>query len=322
MNVHRRSMLIAAAAATPLARALAQGAYPNRPIRVVAPFTAGAAADTLLRKVNEAAGKLLGQAIIVDNKAGAQGAIAARIVAKAPSDGYTLIMGGNSSHAANVHTLKGMGYDPVKDFTPITQLSLNPLMLVVSAELPVRSLQEFVRYARERPGKLNYATGNSGMLVAAKLLTTQAGIEATAVNYPGAAPATTDLLAGRIDFIMNDPVVAAPFIKSGLLRALGVTSKQRVSLFPDVAPIAEQGLPGYEYASWSAMFAPAGLPADITRRLHQVFAQVMADSAMEKFAASAGIIAQSSTPEQLQLFVQDQIRLWERWAKESGLAVV
>ena len=320
MNVTRRSMLVAGAAAAPLAQSLAQSAYPNRPIRVVAPFTAGAAADTLLRKLNEAAGKLLGQPLIVENKAGAQGAIAARLVAKAPSDGYTLIMGGNSSHAANVHTLKGMGYDPVKDFTPISQISLNPLMLVVPAELPVRSVQEFVRYARQRPGKLNYATGNSGMLVAAKLLTTQAGIDATAVNYPGAAPATTDLLAGRIDFIMNDPAVAAPFIKSGQLRALGVTSRQRVPLFPDVAPIAEQGLPSYEYVSWSAMFAPAGLSVDITRKLHQVFAQVMSEPTMEKFAASAGMIAQPSTPEQLQLYVQEQIRLWERWAQESGLA--
>jgi tripartite-type tricarboxylate transporter receptor subunit TctC len=276
----------------------------------------------LLRKMTETAGKLIGQPLIVDNKPGAQAAIAARIVAKAPNDGYTLMMGGNSSHAANVHTLKNAGYDPLKDFTPITQLSLNPLMLVVNADLPVRTAQEFVNYAKERPGKLNYATGNSGMLVAAKLLTTQAGIEAMAVNYPGAAPATTDLLAGRIDFIMNDPVVAAPFIKSGQLRALGVTTKQRISMFPNVAALAEQGLPSYEYASWSAMFAPAGLPPEITRKLHQVFTQVMADPAMEKFAASAGIIPLTSTPEQLQAFVQDQIRLWERWAKESGLTPI
>nr|WP_315425808.1 tripartite tricarboxylate transporter substrate binding protein [uncultured Albidiferax sp.] len=322
MNVTRRSLMIASASLTTLGQALAQSAYPNRPIKIVAPFTAGAAADTLLRKIAEAAGKLIGQPMIVDNKPGAQAAIAARIVAKAPNDGYTLIMGGNSSHAANVHTLRNPGYDPLKDFTPITQLSLNPLMLVVNAELPVRTLQEFVSYAKERPGKLNYATGNSGMLVAAKLLTTQAGIDAMGVNYPGAAPATTDLLAGRIDFIMNDPVVAAPFIKSGQLRALGMTSRQRIPLFPNVPTIAEQGLPSYEYASWSAMFAPAGLPPEVTRKLHQVFTQVMTDPAMEKFAASAGIIALASTPEQLQTYVQDQIRLWERWAKESGLTPV
>jgi len=320
MNITRRSLMIASASLTPMGLALAQGSYPNRPIKIIAPFTAGAGADTLLRKVAEAAGKLIGQPMIVDNKPGAQAAIAARIVAKAPNDGYTLMMGGNSSHAANVHTLKNSGYDPLKDFTPLTQLSVDPLMLVVNSALPVQTLQEFIAYAKARPGQLNYATGNSGMLVAARLLTTQAGIDATAISYPGAAPATTDLLAGRIEFIMNNPVVAAPFIRSGQLRALGVTSKQRVGLFPNVAPLAEQGLPGYDYASWSAMFAPAGLSPEITRKLHDVFAQVMAEPEMEKFAAAAGIIPQTSTPEQLRAFVQDQIRLWERWAKEAGLA--
>jgi tripartite-type tricarboxylate transporter receptor subunit TctC len=258
MDISRRFLLITTASLVPCAKALAQGSYPQHPIKIVAPFTAGAGADTLLRKVSEAAGRLIGQPMVVDNKPGAQAAIASRIVARAPNDGYTLMMGGNSSHAANVHTLKNPGYDPLKDFSPITQLSLNPLLLVVNAERPVRTVQEFIKYATERPGKLTYATGNSGMLVAAQRLKTQAGIDALAVNYPGAAPATTDLLAGRIDFIMNDPVVAAPFIKSGQLRVLGVTSKQRLSMLPDVAPLAEQGLPDYDYASWSAMFAPVG----------------------------------------------------------------
>lgn len=321
MTMTRRSLLVASAPLLCWRGAFAQGSYPHRPIKVVAPFTAGAAADTLLRRVTESAGKLLGQAMVVENKPGAQAAIASRIVARASPDGYTLMMGGNSSHAANVHTLKNAGYDPVADFTPITQLSLNPLMLVVPASLPVRTAKEFIQYARERPGKLSYATGNSGMLVAAKLLTTQAGIEALAVNYPGAAPATTDLLAGRIDFIMNDPVVAAPFVKTGQLRVLGVTSRQRIPLFPDAAPLAEQGLPDYEYTSWSAMFAPAGLPPDIVRKLHQVFTQVMADPAMQAFAAAAGIIPVTSTaPEQLRAYVQEQISLWGRWTKVAGLA--
>ena len=320
MKVTRRTLLVASAPLLGWGGAVAQGAYPNRPIKVVAPFTAGAAADTLLRRVTESAAKLLGQPMVVENKPGAQAAIAARLVARAAPDGYTLMMGGNSSHAANVHTLKNPGYDPIADFTPIAQLSLNPLMLVVPASLPVRTVKEFIQYARDRPGKLSYATGNSGMLVAAKLLTTQAGIDALAVNYPGAAPATTDLLGGRIDFIMNDPVVAAPFVKRGQLRVLGVTSRQRIALFPDAAPLAEQGLPDYEYASWSAMFAPAGLPADILRKLHQVFVQVMADPGMQAFATSAGIIPQTSSPEQLRAYVQEQIGLWGRWTRVAGLA--
>ena len=319
MTITRRSLMIASASLMPMKVVLAQRAYPSQPIKIVAPFTAGAGADILLRRVAEAASKLLGQPMIVDNKPGAQAAIAARLVAKAPKDGYTLMMGGNSSHAANVHTLKNPGYDPLADFTLITQLSIDPLMLVVNANLPVNNLQDVITYAKARPGQMNYATGNSGMLVAAQLLTTQAGIRAMAINYPGAAPATTDLVAGRIDFMMNNPVVAAPFIKSGQLRAIGVTSKQRLDVFADVAPLSEQGLPNYDYASWSAMFAPSGLPPEVTHKLNGVFVQVMADPDIKKFASAAGIIPQTSTPEQLHAFVRDQIRLWERWAKEAGL---
>jgi tripartite-type tricarboxylate transporter receptor subunit TctC len=215
--------------------------------------------------------------------------------------------------------MKDAGYDPVKDFTPITQLSINPQILVVHAELPVRTFKEFAQYAKERPGKLSYGTGNAGSLVAALLLKSQAGIDAVAVNYPGVAPATTDLLAGRLDFIMNDPVVAAPFVQSGKLRVLGVTSRRRLASFPEVAPLAEQGMPNYDYASWSAFFGPAGLPADVTQKVHQAFVKAMADPEIEKFMATAGIIPVGSTPEALRVYLQDQIRLWGIWAKEAGM---
>jgi len=318
-TISRRSLVLAATSVLPWSCVWAQDAYPNRPIKIVAPFSAGAASDTLIRRLSEAVGKLLGQSIVIDNKPGAQGAIAARLVAKAPNDGYTLTMGGNSSHAANVHTLKNPGYDPIKDFTPITQMTMNPQMLTVSAELPVRTLQEFIKYAKERPGKLNYGIGNAGSLVATQLLKTQAGIDAVGVNYPGVFQATTDLIAGRLDFLMNDPVVAAPFVQSGKLRVLGITSKQRLTSFPDVAPLAEQGLPGYEYASWSAMFGPAGLPPEVVRKLNQAFVTVMADPEIAKFVSAAGIIPMTSTPEGLQTFVQGQIKLWGQWAKETGM---
>jgi len=319
MTIDRRTLMLATPSLLLLRSAWAQGGYPSRPIKIVAPFSAGAASDALIRRLSEPVGKLLGQPVIIENKPGAQGAIAARIVAKAPNDGYTLMMGGNSSHAANVHTLKDPGYDPIKDFTPITLVSINPQMLVVNADMPVRTLQEFIKYAKERPGKLSYGIGNAGSLVAAQLLKTQAGIDAVGVNYPGVAQATTDLLAGRLDFIMNDPVVTAPFVQAGKLRVLGITSKQRLATFPDVAPLAELGLPGYDYASWSGMFAPAGLPPEITQRLNQAFVKVMADPAIEKFIAAAGIIPVTSTPERLRTFVQEQITLWGRWSNEAGM---
>ncbi len=312
-------MLAAAPSLLPLRSAWAQADYPNRPIKIIAPFAAGAASDVLIRRLSEPVGKLLGQPMVIENRPGAQAAIAARIAAKAPNDGYSLMMGGNSSHAANVHTLKEPGYDPIKDFTPITQLAMIPLMLVVNADLPVRNLQEFIKYAKDRPGKLSYGVANAGNLVATQLLKTQTGIDAVAINYPGVAQATTDLLAGRLDFIMNDPVVAAPHVQAGKLRFLGITTKQKLSTFPNVAPLAELGLPGYEYASWSAMFGPAGLPRDVVQKVQQAFVKVMADPEIMTYVANAGMIPVTSTPDGLHTFVQDQIRLWGRWTKESGL---
>ncbi len=319
MTITRRTLLLAAPLLLPIHKAQAQGDYPNRPIRIVAPFAAGAASDVLIRRLSEPVGKLLGQPFIIENRPGANGAIAGRIAAKAPNDGYTLMAAGNSSHAAGVHTMKDLGYDPIKDFTPITQLTSNPQVLVVNADMPVRTLQEFIQYAKERPGKLSYGTGNTGSLVAALLLKAQTGIDAVGVNYPGVPQATTDLLAGRLDFIMNDPVVAAPFVQAGKLRVLGVTSKQRLGAFPDVAPLAELGLRDFDYASWSAIVAPAGVPADAVTKIQQAFVKVMADPVIQKFVADAGIIPQTSTPDGLRAFMVEQIRLWGIWSKQAGL---
>jgi tripartite-type tricarboxylate transporter receptor subunit TctC len=319
MAISRRNLLLAAPSMLPLHAAWGQSDYPSRLIKVIAPFSAGAATDVLLRRISEPVGKLLGQPLVIENKPGANGAIAGRLAAKAPNDGYTLMMAGNSSHAAGLYTMKDLGYDPIKDFTPITQLTLNPQVMVINADLPVRTLQEFIAYAKARPGKLSYGTGNTGSLVAAHLLKAQTGIDAVGVNYPGTAQATVDLLAGRLDFIMNDPVVASPFVQSGKLRMLGVTSRLRLAAFPDIAPLAELGLRDFDYASWSAVVAPAGVPSDAVQKVHLAFAKVMADPAIQKFIADAGIIPVSSTPEALRAFMVEQIRLWALWSKQAGL---
>jgi tripartite-type tricarboxylate transporter receptor subunit TctC len=244
--------------------------------------------------------------------------IAARLVAKAPNDGYTLLVGSNTTHSANPYLVKDLGYDPVKDFAPVTLWTINPLLLVVNAELPVHTVPEFVKYARERPGKLNYGIGNTGGQVAVQMLKSQTGIDALGVNYPGTTQAATDLAAGRLDFMITDPGVVKPFVDAGKLRILGVTSKQRLPSHPQVAPLSES-LPGYDYASWVGLFAPAGVPPDVARRISDAFAKALADPSTQKFMTDLGMIAASSTPEQLQTFVQEQLRLWGRLTKDAGL---
>lgn len=319
MTIKRRSLLLAASAILPFADAIAQADFPNHLIKLVISFPPGSTSDLLARRLGEHVSKTLGQPVVVESKPGAQGVIAARAVANAPKDGYTLFLGTNSSHAANVYLIKELGYDPVRDFTPITQFTTNPLLLVVNAQLPVHTLQEFVKYAKERPGKLSYGTGNSGGLVAAQLLKAQTGIDAVGVSYPGTAQATTDLVAGRLDFMMIDPLVIRSFVQAGKVRVLGLTSKQRLSSMPEVVPLEEAGLQDYNYASWGGLFGPAGMPPEVTRRLSQAFTKAVADPATEHYFAELGMIATSSSPEAFQAFVQDQIKLWGRLTKEAGL---
>jgi tripartite-type tricarboxylate transporter receptor subunit TctC len=315
-------LLLAACAAAPFVSAHAGPEFPSRPIRLVISFPPGSTSDLLARRLGEQASKTLGQPVVVESRPGAQGVVAARAVLNAPNDGYTLYLGTNSSHAANVYMVKELGYDPVKDFTPITQFTSNPLLLVINAAMPVHSVPEFVRYAKDRPGKLSYGTGNSGGLVAAQMLKTQAGIDAVAVNYPGTAQAVTDLVAGRLDFMMVDPLVIRSMAQTGKVRVLALTSKQRLPSMPDVTPLAEVGLPAYDYASWGGLFGPAGLPPDVTRRLSQAFGNAVRDPGTIKYFSELGMIATSSTPEEFRAFVQGQVALWGRLTREAGLAAL
>ena len=297
----------------------AQESFPQRPIHLVLPFPAGSSVDIIARYLGPKVSSELGQPVIVENKAGAQGTIAAREVARAKPDGYVLLMGTNSTHAANVYMVKSLGYDPIKDFAPISQVTINPLMLVVRPEMPVNNLQDFLKYAKERPGKLNYGTANSGGLVAAQLMKSLSGIDALAVNYPGTAQAVTDLLGGRIDFIFTDPTVVKAFVDSGKLRVLGLTSKQRLASSPDVKPLNESGLPGYDYASWVGLFGPAGMPQDIVRRVNAAFLKALTEPDTMKFFSEIGLITAGSTPEALRLFVQQQIEVWGKLTRDAGV---
>jgi tripartite-type tricarboxylate transporter receptor subunit TctC len=293
--------------------------YPSRIVKLLVPFPAGSATDVEARFLAEKVGALLGQKVLVDNKPGANGNIGAAEVARAAPDGYTLYLATNSTHSANVHLYNKMPFDPVADFVPIARLTRNPLVMVVAKDFPAKNLADFIAYAKANPGKLSYGTGNTGSMAAAQLVKSMASVDAVRVSYPGTPQAITDLLGGRIEFVITDVAVTREFINQGSLRALGVTTSAKVSSLPDVAPMAEVGLPGYDFAAWSGLFAPKGTPDDIVRVLNKAFVEVMATPEAKKFFADIGLEPDTSTPEGLADHVKTQTELWGRIIKESGL---
>lgn len=319
MTIGRRHFLLASSAMLGFAGTLrAQQGFPDKPIRIIAPFAPGSS-DVIARRLGEHVAKALGQSVVVESRPGAQGIVASRAVARARNDGYTLLLGTNSTHAASPYLFKDPGYDPVKDFTPITRFTVNPLVLAVSADAPIHSVADFIRYARARSGKLSYGAGNTGGLVASQMLKTQAGFQAEAINYAGNSQAVNDFVAGRLDFMVTDPMIVKPFVESGKLRMLGLTSRQRLPSLPDLVPLSEQALPDYDYASWIGLFGPAGLPADVERLLHDAFADALKQPDNARYIASIGMIASGTSSQEFTVFVQDQIQLWGHLTKDAGL---
>lgn len=311
--------MLAIGAVTLVPPAQAQDAYPSKMIRLLVPFPAGSATDVEARFLAEKVGAVLGQKILVDNKPGANANIGAAEVARAAGDGYTLYLATNSTHSANVHLYNKMPFDPVADFTPIARLTRNPLVMVVNKDFPAKDLKEFITYAKANPGKLSYGSGNTGSMAAAQLVRSMGSIDAVRISYPGTPQAITDLLGGRIEFVITDVAVTREFINNGSLRALGVTTVQKVASLPDVAPMAAVGLPGYDFAAWSGLFGPKNVPADIVQKLNKAFLQVMATEEAKKFFADIGLEPDTSTPEGLADHVSKQTELWGRIIKESGL---
>ncbi len=297
--------------------ALAQ-AYPSKPIKLVVPFSAGAISDGVARFVAERAGKTLGASFVIENKAGANGSIGAREVAKSPPDGYTLIVSSNSAHAANLYLYKALNYDPVKDFTPITGLTKNPHLLVVRSSLPVQNVKEFVAHAKANPGKLTWGTGNSGSLANASLLMSKTGFTAVKANYKSQPQAVVDLLAGRIDFMTVDYFNISEHMKAGTLRALGVTSKTRLQALPNIPPVAD-AVPGYEVIGWIATFAPANTPAEIVAKLNKAFTDVLKSKDVVDYMQGLGMLPFPTTPAELGAFQKQQIVQWTEMLTLAGV---
>ncbi|MGE0804414.1 MAG: Bug family tripartite tricarboxylate transporter substrate binding protein [Burkholderiaceae bacterium] len=299
-------------------QALAQQ-YPVKPVRIVIPFGPGSSTDVITRIVAEPVAAALGQPVVVDPKPGGDGAIAAIEVAKAAPDGYTLLIGSGSPMAAVPYLRKSPPYNPLKDFTPITDIGRYTVFLFTNAALPVKSLQEFIAYAKANPGKMSYATGNASGIVAFAQMNTLAGIELLHVPYKSAPPAMLDLVAGRVDAMMDPPTTGLPYVRDGKLRALVTTLNTRSPLLPDVPTIHEAGIPQFTISNWMGLVGPAGMPPAIVDRLNREFAAALKRPEVLAALDKQAFIPNPSTPQQFADFIKEQVDSYAMLLRASGV---
>ncbi len=292
--------------------------YPNKPVKLVVPFGAGSATDTVARQVGQLLSEALGQQFIVDNKAGANGSIGAEFVAKAAPDGYTLIMSTNTPHAANPSLMKKINYDPVKDFAPIARVANIPFVLVVNNDIAAKSLNELIALVRKQPGKYSYASGSSGSIISGAALASGAKIDLLHVPYKSIPPGLTDVMGGQVSMIFADLVTGLPQIKAGKVRALAVTSAESSPMLPNVPPMGS-AVKGFELVAWFALFAPANTPADIVKKLNAEVVKAIARQDIRDKLAASGLSVQSSSPEQLGAFQKLEIAKWATMVKDAGI---
>lgn len=314
----RTLMAVTALAALPLP-ARAQENWPDRSIRLIIPFGAGAASDMVARRLGERLHAVLGQPVVVENKAGASGQIAADLVVKAPPDGYTLFLTSNTTHSANPFLFRKLNYDPVKDFTPIGRVCDFPFVLVVENKSAVASVKELVAYTRSS-GKASYGFGNSTGQIAGAALNRLMQMNAVAVPYKSVPQVVTDLLGGQIQFAFVDMANAFPHIQAGRLKALAVSSEMRSALAPQLPTITEEtGLQGFDLTAWGAVFGPAGMSPAVVARLNTAITRIVTDTDFRERLKQAGVEARTSTAEELRQFVARQLSVWGTKVKDAQI---
>lgn len=317
-----RKLTLGAALVVGLASAASAQTYPNRPIRMIAPFPAGGLVDVLARAVGDELAKSLGQPVIIENRPGAGGNIGADVVAKAEPDGYTLLMTSPGIQSINEFLYKSMPFDPDKAFAPISLVADMPMLVVVHPNVGAKTLQELVAHARANPGKLNFGSagiGTTGHLGQA-LLTHVAGISITHVPYRGAAPSVTDLIGGRIDGVVDNPPTVISHIRAGTIVALAVAAKERLALLPDLPTAVEAGVPGWQASSWFGVVAPAGTPSEIVRRLHAEIVKAVQAPSMQRFTSQSGARMVGGTPEEFAKLIVDERKKWGEIVKSANIS--
>jgi len=295
--------------------------WPTRSITYVVPFTPGAITDNTSRMLAKILGKKLGQPVIVDNRPGAGGSIGVEWAARQPPNGYTMNYGTSGTQAANLALYSNIHYDPIKDFVPVHGLGSTPLILVTNPSRPFKTVSELIAYAKAHPGQINFgsAGAGTGTHLAAELFQSTAGIKMTHVPYKGSSPALTDLMTGHLDLMFDYPSDVMPFVQAGKLKALAVTSKERLTIVPDIPTIAELGLPEAEMTTWGAVFLPANTPPAIAKRLGDAVAQAIVDPEMLKITEPFGIIPLTGLrDEKLGEFVKAEMVRWRELIQQSG----
>jgi tripartite-type tricarboxylate transporter receptor subunit TctC len=297
--------------------------YPAKPIRFVVPYPAGGPLDTVARLLGQKVSESTKQPVIVDNKPGAGGNIGADAVAKAPADGYTILMGAVATHAINPTLYSSIPYDAIKDFAPVTQVASTPNVLVVNPSVPAANVREFIAYAKANPGKLNFGSGSSGSAghLAGELFKTMAGVDMVHVPYKGAAPAMSDLVGGQIQLMFDNLASSLAQVRAGKVRALAVTTARRSALAPDLPTIAESGLPGFDISTWFGIFVPAGTPREVVARLHDEFTRALAMPDIRERMMSLGAEPVGSTPGEFAAYIRAEADKYARVIKASGARV-
>ena len=292
--------------------------YPTRTVRVIVPFAAGSVNDLVARVIAPPLSEALGQPFVIDNRPGAAGNLGAELAAKSPADGYTLMLG-NISQAISVTLYERLNYDFLKDFAPVSHLAAGSFMLAVHPSLPARSVKSLIALARAKPDQLNVSVGGAGIIVAAELFKSTAGVRMTSVNYKGTPQILTALASGEVSVGFPPTSAAVPQVQAGKVRGLGVTSRHRSPMAPEIATIEESGLPGYEATTWYCLMVPAGTSRDIVSRLNAEVARALARPDVKGRFNATDMTPQPSTPDQLGTFLRSEVVKWGKVVKASGM---
>jgi tripartite-type tricarboxylate transporter receptor subunit TctC len=310
------AIALAMAGSAPLAQT-----YPAKPVRLIVPFPPGGNTDVLGRLAAQKLTEALGQQFFVENRAGGSAVIGTEAAAKSPADGYTIFFGTTGALSSAPALQPKLGYDPVKSFAPIGALASAPVVVIVNSSLPVNSLKDFIEYAKARPGKLTYGSAGIGhfLHVAGEAFNGAAGVQLFHVPYKGTGQALVDILAGRLDVMIDTIVIYAPHVQIGKLKALAVGQSRRLSRMPDLPTTAEAGLPGYEFASYFGLLAPAGTPADIVRRLNTEVVKALVAPDLIESLGKMGLEPYPTTPEQYAALIAEDAAKWKRLVAQIGV---